>query len=403
MSTLRILFVDDERSLLDGLRRSMRKWSKQWDMQFVDSGNAALSTLSEWKAHVVVTDMRMPGMDGIQLLKEVKARYPHMIRFVLSGFSERGTILESMGLCHQFFSKPCDPEQLAKAIEFSSGLYQHLNRDGTQRIVGSLQTLPSPPTLYTQINAELEKEEPSILDIANLIRCDTAMSAKVLQLVNSSYFGLGEPVADIREATVFLGTDNLRALAMTVGLTQECFVRLRHAMDLDAFTEHSIQVGAAGKKLAEFLHLPRRGIETAFSAGLLHDIGKLVMATFFDSPYFSQEAVHMHTPDTEDTQDFEMQHFGENHATLGAALLAIWGIPPDIVNAVAFHHKPHLDTEQVMPFSTLVHIANAMVWQGREQSPEDLLSSNLLNREHLDRMGLSEKVSQWTLRLRELS
>ncbi|MEO7650489.1 MAG: response regulator, partial [Bryobacteraceae bacterium] len=102
-----LLFVDDEPKVLEGLKRSLRPMREDWNMSFVTSGAEALQTLEQAPFDVIVSDMRMPVMDGAQLLNEVRQRFPQVVRIVLSGQSDKELIYQSIAATHQYLDKPC--------------------------------------------------------------------------------------------------------------------------------------------------------------------------------------------------------------------------------------------------------------------------------------------------------
>ncbi|MBD3402906.1 response regulator, partial [candidate division GN15 bacterium] len=142
-SKLTILFVDDQPNILEGLRRSMRKMRNEWDMTFVTSGREALAEMDERPFDVIVTDMMMPEMTGVEVLKTVAARYPETVRYVLSGHSDREMILQSTGFAHRYLAKPCDPDELKQLLNNSLGLRETLARSDLHRRISSIGSLPS--------------------------------------------------------------------------------------------------------------------------------------------------------------------------------------------------------------------------------------------------------------------
>jgi DNA-binding NtrC family response regulator len=114
---IRILFVDDDQDILAGLRNRLRAQRSRWDMVFVQSGYEALEELELASFDVVVSDMRMPLMDGAELLAQVKDRHPDVARIVLSGDAERDAVQRALPIVHQFLTKPCDGNVLRAAIE----------------------------------------------------------------------------------------------------------------------------------------------------------------------------------------------------------------------------------------------------------------------------------------------
>src|SRR6188768_1707511 len=111
-----VLFVDDDLNVLSGLKRMLRSLRHEWAMEFVNSGDAALAFMAEHPIDVVVSDMRMPGMDGAELLREVSARHPGVIRIVLSGESNQESLMKVAGIAHQYLSKPCDTDTLKATV-----------------------------------------------------------------------------------------------------------------------------------------------------------------------------------------------------------------------------------------------------------------------------------------------
>ena len=130
----RILFVDDESMVLSGLQRSLRLMRSEWEMVFAPGGNEALAAMDLQPFDIIVTDMRMPGMDGAQLLEEVQRRSPQTLRMVLSGQSDRETILRSVNPAHQFISKPCEGEELKSQVDPCLCPQGSLAKSGSARI-----------------------------------------------------------------------------------------------------------------------------------------------------------------------------------------------------------------------------------------------------------------------------
>ena len=192
MEPLRILFVDDERSLLDGLRRSLHRKVKDWKAGICRqrSGSTGRDEEGPLRCHRVRHAHARYGWSTITRRNQ-RAVSPKTVRFVLSGFSDRQMILKSVGVTHQFFSKPCIPEHLVHAIEFSTSLYSHLNSSCVQEVICNIRNLPTPPVIYTEMTKELNSPEPSIEKLAELVKKDAAISARVLQMVNSAFFGIG--------------------------------------------------------------------------------------------------------------------------------------------------------------------------------------------------------------------
>ena len=156
----RLLFVDDEPNVLSGLKRSLHAMRAEWDMEFVDSANAALAALEKQPYDAIISDMRMPLMDGADLLEEVKKRYPDTVRMILSGQSSRGAVFRSISPAHQFLAKPCDPQKLGSRLKQAFATRDLLSNQSVKTVVSRMRSLPSLPTLYGEVMAELQRENP---------------------------------------------------------------------------------------------------------------------------------------------------------------------------------------------------------------------------------------------------
>ena len=185
-----LLLVDDEPLVLRGLQRSLRSMQDEWTMQFAGGGVEALEVMAQRPCDVIVTDMRMPGMNGAQLLNEVRRRSPHTVRVALSGQCDRETVMSAIGSTHQYISKPCDAKMLKDTINHAIALRNQLQTASVTRVVSQLKTIPSLPASYRAMMAELSSEEPRLNNLATLVAADMGMAAKCLQLVNSAFFGL---------------------------------------------------------------------------------------------------------------------------------------------------------------------------------------------------------------------
>jgi putative nucleotidyltransferase with HDIG domain len=355
MSTLRILFVDDEPQVLDGLRRLLRAHRHEWDMSFVGSGGDALALHRAQPFDVVVSDIRMPGMDGVQLLEHIKASDPDTVRIALSGHTEQQELLRAAGTVHRYLAKPCRVDELRTTIERTTALRQVLQRPALLRLVASLGKLPSLPAIYNDLMREMRSPNASAASVGRIVKRDLAMASKLLQLVNSSYFGLRAKVADPVQATVILGTDTVRALVIQAHLYEQGGSKRPGGLDLEALWDHSMAVATAAKHLASMAQRPRVEQDITFLAGLLHDVGRLVLAQGFPGEY--RELIREAGGLPSDEQ--ERAALGGGHPEVGAYLLGLWGLPEEAVEALAWHHSPGSCPYRVCCAATAVHVADA--------------------------------------------
>src|SRR5216683_1384998 len=219
----RILFVDDEVNVLQGLRRMLNPMRHEWEMVFVESGQEALALLAQAPCDVIVSDMRMPGsdmrmpgMDGTQLLTQVMERFPLTVRIILSGYADSAMILKAVGPVHQYLAKPCDAATLQLTIARACALRSLLADPTLQGLVAGMQTLPSLPTLYLEVLEAVQDPQGSLERVGDIMSRDISMTAKMLQLVNSAFFGLRRHVSNPGEAVKLLGLDTIKALILSM-------------------------------------------------------------------------------------------------------------------------------------------------------------------------------------------
>jgi HD-like signal output (HDOD) protein len=387
----RILFVDDEPRVLEQLGQMLESQKDQWDMAFAPSGQAALTLLDASPFEVVVSDLAMPGMDGAALMKIVCERYPAIVRIVLSGPQEMETALRAVPVAHQFLLKPCDPNMLRVAVERATSLSNILSNKLLANLVGSVKDLPVLPRTYMALRRKLAEPDASIREVVNIVEQDVAISAKVLQLVNSAFFGLPREVSSVKTAVGFLGIDTLQNLVLSAGVFS-IFDQLEKfpGFSCEELQAHSqLTVKIAGQIPAS-AHV--RGI--AVVAGMLHDVGKLVLAT--RAPEHFKRALKGAEIEGRPLHAVETELMGVSHAEVGAYLLGIWGLPSPVVEAVAHHHHPARVPQDSLDAVGIVYISNILAHQVADRAPLSESSSQLeIDPDYLDRIGVGEQFPSW--------
>lgn len=390
MSSIQILFVDDEQNLLDAFKRRFYR-QKNWVVRYATGGEEALRMLEKQPCDVIVSDIRMPGMDGVELLNKVADTYPETIRYILSGYSDRAMILNSMNVAHQYFNKPCNLELLEESINVAIRVFGELRNPRIQKLLASIKNLPSPPTVYDRLSREFRISDPSMEKVVDIVKTDPAISAKILHLVNSAFFGFRDSITDIAQAAMMLGTDVIRSLVLVTGVVSATFRRTCPEDVLDRFSSHSISVAFLAYDFSKWLGWNREMRESAFTAGLLHDIGRLVLISHF------RDYIHkipVNDPDSNHTIIDERDTFEVDHAEIGAALLSIWGLPIPVVNTVMCHHQPSLTAGDEIGMPTVVHVADVVSHHQNTSTPID---PALFDPEIIRRYDLTQKVSQWMM------
>jgi HD-like signal output (HDOD) protein len=386
----RILFVDDEPRILEGLQRLLRPHRDEWKMSFALGGKAALEALAAEPFDVIVSDMRMPNMDGATLLAAVREAYPDIVRIVLSGHTEVGLEIRAVQVAQQFITKPCTPETLRGVISRACNL-QSLLVDATIRaVVGTMEALPSLPRLYSALTQAVSDPDVSLHDIGDIVGQDVAMCAKVLQLVNSAFFALPRRVTSIHSAVSLLGTNMLRSLVLSAEVFRS-FDGPGYSPSLhERLQEHALLTGGIARRLLT----DRRQAEDAMMAGILHDVGILILATRM--PEHHAEALARSRATGLPLTETERQIMGVTHAEIGAYLLGLWGLPFVIVEAVAYHHQPMRVGAPSLDVLAAVHIAEALAIEAAGPTPRAGAEEYLpLEPAYVEALGVSERLVEW--------
>ncbi len=366
---IRILFVDDDVNVLNAMRRSLRSMRAEWEVDFCSSGAEALELLDHSPSDVVVSDMHMPGMDGWQLLAEIRNRHPQTVRFLLSGHADPASIMRSVGTTHQYLAKPCDSEVLKTAIAQTQSVRRFLSSDRLLAAVGSIGMLPTAPLTFQKLLACLRDPASSVADIARIIGTDVAMTTNIMKLVNSAFFGSRLPIYNTERAVAYLGIDTVGALVLGHDVFQCGSPGDGSRLDHNQLWQHSIDTATAARAIALHEKYSSVRADEAFLAGLLHDVGKVALTL-------------------QTVQDYTDVH----HAEIGGYLLGLWGFPIPIVEAVAFHHCPGQASGEGFGLAGIVHAANYIV---HEMSPGENSWAPALEPGYLERCGLAARLPFW--------
>jgi putative nucleotidyltransferase with HDIG domain len=379
----RILFVDDEPNVLDGLRRMLYPLRKEWAMTFTSSGQDALRAMSASEFDLLVTDARMPGMSGIELLSEVVNRHPQVMRIVLSGTADQEVTLSSVNLAHQYLIKPCNAETLRATVERVFRLRAVLTDPALKQLVSKVRSLPSIPAVYVKLMQAMQSPEVTSQEVGRIVAQDMGMTAKILQLVNSSFFGVSRKIANPAEAVIYLGTETLKSLVLTTSVFSQFDTTKVPGFSIEGLSNHSLETATLAKRIAGDLRLPRASVDDVFVGALLHDLGQLMLAHYYPAEY---ALVISHTGEQlVPLQEAEHDVLGTGHAGVGAYLLWLWGLPDSIVEIVAHHHQPSRASEQSAQSVAVVHIADAIT----------RCSDGDFNMECLARLRLTDRLPEW--------
>jgi len=386
-----ILFVDDEPKVLNGLRRMLLPYEAFWEMEFASSGVAALELLASRSFDVIIADMRMPGMNGAELLNEVARLYPHMIRMILSGTWEQDLRMQAAMIAHQYLSKPCDAAVLKATLDRAFALREILVDPALRALIARTTSLPSTPAIYQELMRVLQKPDVSMQEIGETLARDMGMTAKVLQLVNSAFFGLRRHITSPEEAVMYLGVETLKGLSLSVAAFSSFSASACPRFSIDGLQHHSTSVAAIAREIAVSRNLPAVDLDDIFVAGLLHDVGQLVMIASHAGQY--DRVLRAVAEGGRSLSRAEREIFGTSHAEVGSYLLWLWGLPDSVAEAVAFHHHPSRSKTNTFGPIAAVHIANVLA----ETQPDGLeAAGNGLDSEYLARIGVTSEFRTWS-------
>ncbi len=384
---MKILFVDDEPYILEGIERSLFHLSDTWDINTAVGGENALDELrsnADEPYEVVVSDLRMPGVDGAELLSRISEEFPGIVRIVLSGYADSETAFRAIPVAHQFLSKPCDAQHTEDTVKRACELQSLLN-DVVKQAVCQIKQLPSVPALYMKLMELVNDPDSNLSSIGQIIRQDPAMCAKLLKLANSSLFGTTTQFKDINQAIVHLGINTVKNLVMTV----EVF-NAPPGEITGGYSVVDIQTKAlATVRLASMVLPDKDKREELFLSTMLHDVGELVLASAMP-PEFNA-ALESARSSTSSSLAAEMQLLNVSHAEIGAYLLDLWGISRTVVEAVAHHHQPQrLTAHTGLEIVDAIYIADCL-YDGID-----------MDEAYLAELGVLDRLEEWQAQAQEL-
>lgn len=355
----RILFVDDEAQILKSLERLFIAYDNDYEVLTAESGAEALAILEKQEADLVVSDMRMPGMDGYELLRRIKLLYPEVLRVILSGYSEEQMIVKALqqGVAKMYMLKPWENDQLVKMIEQLLKTEDLLKSKDLLRIINNIDELPTIKSSYQKIIAMIE-EDRDISEIAKEIEKDQSITTRVLHVANSAFYSV--KTGSVQHAVAYLGLCNVRNLIFSASIF-DAFDAMKVNIDyISKLWNHSFLTN----KILAFIYEECKGVkmnELSSTAGLLHNIGIVFILNFFAKNY---KTIRDKAQNEQiDLLELELIEYGITHQEAGGYLLQWWDLPFPIVEAALYHHNPLDDRIINRTLVAAVHIAQKYAWE----------------------------------------
>jgi HD-like signal output (HDOD) protein len=385
---MRLLFVDDDPHALDQIRHEISHARLHYDVVFVDSGSSALAALGGGEFDALICDLKMPGMDGPSLLAQVRNQFPNVVRVCMSGAVDDADFMRAMPVTHQFLSKPIVGDALREVVERACSLNSILHHQGIRELVGRLNALPATAQTFQDLSDAMTQPNTHTADISRIVSKDTALCVKTLQIVNSSFFRRRQPITSIQAAVTFVGMEMIKSLALSA-----CVFNALDASPAALPLLRDLQTRSMRKAhFARTLLKDSRHADEAFTAALLLDIGQAVLALC--SPQMFSEVMQIARESNRPWHEVEKEAFGVAHPEVGAYLLGLWGLPLDLIEAVAYHHTPSRVKHAQTAMLAAVHVADAVIDATADQ-PEKLL--NKLDAAFIARTAVNRCLTEWDI------
>lgn len=382
-SPLSILFVDDEPKVIRGLVRAVKMSNASWRVQLATSGKEALQLLDNHPVNIIVSDLRMPEMDGAEFLVRAYQKHPHTLRFVLSGYAQEDLFLKTSGYAHRFLAKPCDTRQLLDAIRQVIATERVMRNKEVAFLVNETRELHVDNGPLQSLLEITNDPECNLDDLRDPIAAMPTVHALLLHLANTGFFGGCGLVESMDEALQMLGLDFVRSLVILEAAKNRCNVSPRLKLYMDSIIKHSVDCSQIATRLRSQIKQAKI-LQALTSVALLHDLGKLVLLLRKKESYaeLCDASIRLSRP----LWQLEREHYGCDHAMVGAYLLQLWGLPEPLVRSVAGHHDPRPFSSSDACLVSLLHLVNALAHQN-DRAPR--YCGGKLDSGWIDKLGLS--------------
>jgi len=384
---MRVLFVDDEAGSFESMRVALKQERADWQLTFVQSEAQALATLASSSHDALVTVISSPQLDGPELLSRVRERHPNVLRLCLPGDMEDEAFLRAMPVAHQFLGRPCTAESVLEVIERACDLRAILQNTAIRELIGTLKALPAAPKTFQALSAAIARPNAHTADITGIVSRDNAVAVKTLQIVNTAFFRRSAPIMSIQAAVTYVGLEMLKSIALSASV----FDALDASPPAGRLLTNLQALSLRRAHLARLLLGESRLAEEGFTAALMLDIGQAVLA-LADPTQFGHMIATARAQNLP-WHEVEPRFFGVAHPEVGACLLGLWGLPLELVETVAYHHRPIRAQHAEMRVLAAVHVADVLV-DGTDPSGKLLPR---LDREFFARPEAQRCLSEWNI------
>jgi putative nucleotidyltransferase with HDIG domain len=388
-----LLIADADTGTWDEARQAL---GASWIVVGAASCEAAAAAVEKHPCAVVVANYNLPDGSGPELLNRLRASNPKTVRFIAADPALKDQVMSQVLGGDLFLPLPYEYANFKPAIEHSQ-VDDYGMSDNVRDLVARIRTFPTIPSLYLEVVNALKNTNATTDEIGAIIARDMSMTTKLLQVLNSAYFGLPRTITDPTEAVSILGFETVKSLIVAVKLLNQ-YDKIKPAyFSMDNIWRHSNNVARTARVMALLETDDPVCSATAYTAGLMHDLGKVILAANFDDQYNKAHCIarKQRIP----LWKVEKDIFGATHGEIGAHLLALCGMSPDVVKVAALHHEPIHSGDAVFTPLTAVHVANALEYEG--VFIPDGLPASTFDLSYLQQLGMADRVELWRFARRE--
>ncbi len=372
----------------DLLRARLRSLSMKFELQFGSSGDDIRRLAGSAGCDGVIVPIGSEACPEIEFLKEIALQRPGTFRLVRSSERSHLQVLGKDPFTHHVSLDP-EPETWEAILDRCTLMRTWMETPTLKILIGKMKKLPSLPTVYTRVVDELNSPDASLAKVAEIVAEDPVVTSKMLQMVNSSFFGLQQQIVSASDAVMFLGADRVKGLILVARVFSQFDPITIGRLGLDELWNHSMKTGSYAQSIAKWEVRDAKTAGAAFTAGLLHDVGKLMLAGNLPEEYL--KVLDVSRAERIPVSVAEQQAFGTTHAELGGVLMGLWGLPLELIQSVGWHHNPTGNGDRKFSVLTAVHAANALA----SDNPANASRNSGFDSGYLASIGLTDRRVQW--------
>ncbi len=384
-----LLIIDPDAEAIESYQKALAPKEASWTALYATTAEEGLKLAANDTPDIIVAALSLNDGLGLKVLSQAIDSSPLSHAFIAAQELERPQLAAAFEGGCRYLPRPCTADRLISEFQRCLAIDSWLQSPVVKEIVSSRQEFESLPAQHHQIVTGLNSPDTSIDDIAEAIANDLALSAKILETANSSFYGFDQSVADIKQAISLLGLSTTRNIVLAVHIFSQVGQDSEHQSLIKEIWHHSIAVAGAARRICLHETNDQKAAEEAYSAGLLHDIGKLILLGVVPDDYI--EAQRLSREESLSPWQTEYKVIGCDHAEVGAYLLAKWGLPNALSEAAALHHRPANSCRGTFSTLAAVHAANAIVRKRR--NPQHADATPITN--FLIEIGKSEQWADW--------